>query len=290
MRSRFALLTAGLLSLAGVQQAQAGVVIDFPSFAAACSPGSGLTCVGSTSVAGGNTLRLTPANTGQAGAGYSTTAITLGAGATFSTTFQFRFTQTGGIDPADGITFVVSKATSGLGSTGGGLGYQGVGNSVAVEFDTYNNGEAGHSNHVAVDVNGVLNNYASASPYGQLDCTTGNNIRQGCMSNGDIWSATINYDGSAKLLDVFLQDGAGVIQHLISGFSIDLAGALGTNDAFVGFTAGTGAGYENQDILNWRLANDTSLGNPNNGVPEPASLALLTLAAGAALSARRRRA
>jgi hypothetical protein len=289
MRSRFAILAAGLLSLAGVQQAQAGIVIDYPSFAAACNPGSGLTCVGNTSVAG-TSLRLTPSAPGQAGAGYSTTAITLGAGATFSTTFQFRFTQTGGIDPADGITFVVSKATSGLGAAGGGLGYQGVGNSVAVEFDTYNNGEVGHSNHVAVDVNGVLNNFASANPYGQVDCTTGNNIRQGCMSNGDIWSATINYDGTTQLLDVFLQDGAGAIQHLISGFSIDLGTTLGTTDAFVGFTAGTGAGYENQDILNWRLANDTSLGNPNHGVPEPASLALLALAGGAALSARRRRA
>jgi len=35
--------------------------------------------------------------------------------------------------------------------------------------------------------------------------------------------------------------------------SVDLANTLGLNrgEAFVGFTAGTGAGYENHDILNW---------------------------------------
>jgi hypothetical protein len=283
-RALFASAALALCALAPT--AQAGVVISYPTFTGAC--GSTLTCVGNTSVTGSGDLRLTPATTNQAGAGYSTTAIALGVGATFSSTFQFRFTNTGGIDPADGITFVLAQSATGLGGLGGGLGYAGVGNSVAIEFDTYNNGEAGGSNHVAVDVNGVLNNFASANPYGQSNCTTGNNIRQGCMSNGSIWSATVSYDGTTKLLNVFLQDGGNAIEHLITDYSIDLAATLGTTSAFVGFTGATGAGYENQDILNWRLANDTSLGNPNR-LPEPTSLALLTLAGLASIGASRRR-
>lgn len=286
--TRPTLFAAAALALAAAApHAQAGVVIDYSSFAGAC--GVSLTCVGNTAVTGSGDLRLTPAAAFQAGAGYSNTAITLGAGATFSSTFQFRFTNTGGIDPADGITFVLAQSTAGLGGAGGGLGYNGVANSVAIEFDTYFNGGAdANSNHVAVDVGGALSNFALASPYGQSTCSTGNNIRAGCMSNGNIWSATVSYDGTTQLLNVFLQDGANAVQHLISDYSINLSTVLGTNDAFVGFTGATGSGYENQDILNWRLANDTSLGDPGR-LPEPTSLALLALAGAAALAAGRRR-
>jgi hypothetical protein len=250
--------------------AQASVVLSFPNFTGACV--SALTCVGSTAVSG-NRLRVTPAAGGQSGAGYSTNAITLGTGATFSTTFQFQFTNTGGIDPADGITFVLAANPTGLGSGGGGLGYQGVPNSLAIEFDTFNNGGADlSSNHVAVDVGGVLTNTATANPYGVATCEFPTSyLSTGCMSNGDIWTAIIGYDGTN--LTVSVQDGANAVQTVISSFPINIAAVLGTANAFVGFTGGTGAGFENQDILNWQLANDTSLGPPT--IPEPATLALL---------------
>jgi hypothetical protein len=223
-------------------------------------------------VTGGGALRLSNASPFQAGAGYSTTAITLGTGATFSTTFDFLVTNRGGIAPADGLTFVVSAATAGLGSAGGGLGYLGVPNSVAVEFDTYDNGEVGGSNHVGVDQNGVLANNG-VNPYGVTNCSSTTGFVFGCMSNGDIWSVTIDYDGTTNLLDVYVQDGAAAVQHVVNGLSINISSLLGTNTAFVGFTSATGAGFANHDILNWELANDRSLGNP--GVPEPGSLALV---------------
>src|SRR5450755_1778073 len=97
------------------------------------SPSPPLTSVGSTGavVTGdGTVMRITPAAPGQSGAFYSTAPITLGANDTFSTQFQFRFTNTGGIDPADGITFVLAQNATGLGVGGGGLGYLGVANSV----------------------------------------------------------------------------------------------------------------------------------------------------------------
>lgn len=276
-----------LAALAGVAlapQARAAIVINYANFTGTC--GTTLTCVGTTAVTGSGDLRLTPPIGSAGGAGYSTTAIALGAGATFSTSFQFRMSQAGGIDPADGFTFVVSQATAGLGGVGGGLGYAGVGNSVAIEFDTYNNGEVGGSNHVGLDVNGSLSSLTSTSPYGVSNCTFGNYGATGCLSNGNIWSAFINYDGTTQMLNVSVQETGSPLISLITNYNIDIAAVLGSNNAFVGFTAATGAGYQNHDILNWQLANDTSI---TGHLPEPQGLALLSLAGIAALGAGRRR-
>jgi hypothetical protein len=283
--------TALFAAMAGFgATAQGAVVFDFNTFAGAC--GTTLTCVGNTAVAG-SALRVTPATFFQAGAGYGTTAITLGASATFSTSFQFQITSAGGIDPADGLTFVLAAANAGLGSAGGGIGYGGVPNSVAIEFDTFNNGggDGNSSNHVGVDVNGSLNSNPLVNPYGVVTCDfSGGTIhtRAGCMSNGNVWTATITYDGA--LLDVIVQDGAAAPFTILSDHAIDIAAVLGTNTAFVGFTSGTGSGFANHDILRWRLDNDAVLEPPQPGVPEPGTLALLALGfLGAAVARRRSR-
>jgi len=272
-----ALAAAGVALTAASAQA---TTITFANFAGAC--GTTLTCVGSATSPG--VLRLTPAAVNQTGAAYSTTPITLGAGNIFSTIFQFQFTNTGGINPADGITFVLAANPAGLGGAGGGLGYLGVPNSVAIEFDTFNNGEVGGSNHVAVDTNGALNG-TGVSPYGvDAPCVVNGNTTPGCMSNTHVWTVGIGYDGTT--LTVRVQDGAMAVQNIIS-MPINIAAIMGTPNAFVGFTGGTGAGFENQDILNWQFANTTEL---ITAVPEPATLTLLGLGTvGMGFYRRRRR-
>ena len=104
------------------------------------------------------------------------------------------------------------------------------------------------------------------------------------MSNGDVWIASISYDGTN--LNAAVQDGANPAQTVISNYAIDMTGALGTNQAYVGFTSGTGGGFENHDILSWQFANTTQLAN----VPEPATVASLAIAmAGLGLLRPRRR-
>lgn len=274
-----------VLALTTVSMQARAVEYNYSNF----SSTSGLTLIGNAETASttdGTVLRVTPASGGQSGAAYMTTPVTLGAADTFSTQFQFRFTNPGGWDPADGITFVLAASPTGLGGSGVGMGYAGVPNSVAIEFDTYNNAGYGlgdddgnSSNHVAIDTDGNLTNTDLANVYGNGSCGfPGGNPGQnpytvaGCMSNGDLWTAKISYNGS--LLSVSLDDPAeSSTFNAIQAYPIDIASYLGTNSAYVGFTAGTGAGWENHDIVNWDFANTATL--PTSTAPEPGSVALL---------------
>lgn len=293
----YACLVGGLLIAASY--GYAGTILNYSNF----SSTAGLTLTGSATTTGSPAvLRLTPASTNQAGAAYSSSAVTLGANATFSTQFQFQFTNAGGVDPADGMTFVLAASPNGLGGGGGGMGYGGVPNSVAIEFDTYNNGSANSfgfsplepdsSNHVAIDTNGTITDTATTNVYGIGSCGFSNgtpaqspNTAAGCMSNGDIWTANISYDGTS--LSVSLLDPAkGFTFNALTNQPINIAALLGTTTAYVGFTSSTGAGWENHDILNWTLANTAAVTTPT---PEPTTFLLFGTSLGCALLLRIRK-
>jgi hypothetical protein len=271
-----------LLSAAGLvcalfcgAPAKADVLFTYNGFANT----SGLNLFGNAGTAvtsDGTVLRVAPATTNQSGAAYNTTAVPL-VGNTFSSVFDFRITDAGGIDPADGFTFVVAGAPSGLGGIGQSLGYEGASaNSMAIEFDTFDNGGAdgNSSNHVGIDIGGVLTDLDLNNVYGNQTCDFGSStsyLRAGCLSNGDLWRATINYDGSN--LFVTLNDPSeGSSFTAINSFPIDIASILGSSQAFVGFTSATGGGFENHDITYWQVSNAAA------AVPEPSSTLLSGIA------------
>jgi hypothetical protein len=226
-------------------------------------------------------MRLTPDQGSRSGAFYSTNSLQLGSNATFSTSFQFRMTHAGGT-PADGLAFVLAASPTGLGSSGQGMGYQGVNHSFAIEFDTYDNGfyDSYSNNHVAVSANGSFITSTPVFPYGQNYCF-GN--AAGCMANGDLWTVTVGYDG-ANLSVSLLDPASGTTFAALQNYQVDIASILGTNQAYAGFTAATGALSENHDIIKWTFA-DTAV-VPSN-VPEPGTAWILGLGV-AAIAARRR--
>ncbi|MDE2334750.1 MAG: hypothetical protein KGK10_09460, partial [Rhodospirillales bacterium] len=77
----------------------------------------------------------------QAGSAILANRFALGQGGAFSAMFQFRITPDAS-GPADGFTFVMQQGAASSPQPGGNLGYYGTRHSLAIEFDTYNNGVA----------------------------------------------------------------------------------------------------------------------------------------------------
>ena len=225
-----------------------------------------------------NVLRVTPSTFSQAGSAFSTSAVTLGADVSFSTKFSFNFNKplNGG---ADGLVFVVQTVSNTAGGAGGGIGYAGLLKSVGVEFDNWNNGgiDSNSDNHVGIDLNGNVNSAAI------------NTTLPVVLDSGKDLFSWIDYNGATDLLEVRL---SGVNSRPVSSllsYTVDLAAILGTPNAFVGFTSGTGAAGANHDVISWEFRDTFAPVDVPKGVPEPMSLLLVGVGLAGIGAARRRR-
>ena len=238
--------------------ADAAVVINFPNFSN-CSTlqlNGNAACTASV-------LRVVPALGGQAGSAFSQTIIPLGPGNTFSTFFSFRMSANGGSADtdglgADGFTFTVQPNANTAGGAGGGMGYLGIANSVAAEFDIWNNGPGfgdPDGNHVGIDLNGSINSVVVAPIATRLN-------------DGNVWYAWVDYNGSVlevRVAQTSVRPAAPTLS-----YAVNLNTVIGTTQAYVGFTSGTGAAFANHDILTWTFDNTF---NPIGAAPGPAPAA-----------------
>lgn len=268
-RNFWQVVGAGLLFVAPVwvgSEALAATVNfgDFSDISSLTLNGSAATIGNPVFFNGQNVLRLTN-DLGQGGSAFLTNSITLGSDVSFSTAFSFQITDPQGISDgdgqgADGLVFVVQTNANNVGGAGGGIGYFGIANSVGIEFDTWDNGgfDEFNGNHVGINLNGEIDSVLQA----------GVSTR---MNNGAVWHGWVDYNGAADLLEVRVSETS--IRPLLPSlaYTVDLTATLGTPNAFIGFTSGTGAAGGDHDIRSWQF---NSTFKPI-GVPEPASLLLL---------------
>lgn len=212
-----------------------------------------LTLNGSTSgipVATNSQMTMNTA-TNQTSSAWYPTMQTVGNG--FTTQFQFQISAdtTGTI--ADGFAFVIQSSTAGTtflaeNMGGGYLGYQGLTNSIAVEFDTFQNGWDPNSNHVAIQSNGMAANSVEHSCCGGSAALSVLNSSPGVtLADGNPHTVKITYDGNMTLL-VYI-DGNLVLTS--SSYSLSNLGLMAGGNAVVGFTAATGDDSETTVISNW---------------------------------------
>lgn len=198
-----------------------------------------------------NVLRLTPALKSQAGSTFFTTPFTIDSNTSFQTRFQFRLHGGKGTGGSDGFIFMLQNSAAGanaLGERGGSLGYDDaspssgtpITKSLGIEFDTYKSPWDNNDNHVALLRNGdVTTVLAQGNP--SID-----------LNSGSPRNAWIDYNGGTNVLEVFLSDTTTKPITPLFTRQIDLLTEVGAN-AFVGFSAGTGGLFNNQDITNWQF-------------------------------------
>lgn len=196
----------------------------------------------------GSKLQITPAQQYQAGAAWYATQQSVSKG--FTTTFTFQFTNESS-PPADGIAFLIQNEKSkAIGLTGGAIGYQGIRDSLAVEFDTYQNPGEPNGNHIAVESCGTMGNADSSA------CQLGITTSIGKIADGNVHTVTISYTPGTLL--VFFDDPLTPV--LVVNVNLSkLLKLAGGSKAWAGFTGSTGLYYETQDILSWSFTPGASI-------------------------------
>ncbi len=185
---------------------------------------------GNAIAVGNDCYRLTSAQITQAGSVWYNSLIDLDESFTLYFTLNLGNRDGNG---ADGMAFVLQNQNTSIGSVGGGLGFQGISPSFAVEFDTYQNASDPAYDHIAIQRNGDLNHNGPNNLAGPVQALVGNpNIEDG--NDHDL---KISWDEVTQTLEVYFDctlrvSYTGNIAQQIFG---------GNSQVFWGFTAATGA-------------------------------------------------
>lgn len=195
---------------------------------------SALTLSGTALVSPEGALLLTPSADWASGSVFSTRMISTRA---FSTFFAFRISEPGN-GGADGIVLVAQTVSASLGEVGGGMGYAGVPNSLAIEFDTWQNGWDADDNHTGLLINGDVEH--KDFPPVPLDAQ---------LESGAVWYSWVDYDG--ETLSLRLSRERRRPETALFLHTIDIPALLNGDAAYVGFASATGASHARHEILEW---------------------------------------
>ena len=217
--------------------ANSAVLADFPDF----SDVSKLKLNGDAEQAG-NVLRLTSADGEETGTAFTKKAV-LNKKKSFKTEFNFSMHDTTSA-PGDGMAFIIHSSGKGVvGDGGGGLGFGSIGDSVVVEFDTFDNGGNDEdANEVAIIQNGKAGKTKDAS------------IPSFTLYGGPRW-AWITYKAKSQRMKVYVSDTSTKPASPEVEATVKLDKLLNHGrDKRAGFTAATGGANEFHDVISWTLS------------------------------------
>jgi hypothetical protein len=203
---------------------------------------SGLTLNGVAAI-NGTRLRLTDGGAGEASSAFFNTRVNIQS---FTNDFSFQLTSA----TADGFIFCIQgNSPTALGQSGAKLGYafgkagtSGIGNSVAVKFDIYNNDGEG------TDSTGMFMNGARPT-IPATDMTSSGVV----LLSGDVMKVHMTYDGTTLTWTITdATTGASFTTSVV----VDIPSFVGSSTAYVGFTGSTeSSSTAIQDILTWTYLN-----------------------------------
>jgi Flp pilus assembly protein TadG len=206
-------------------------LVNFPSGFASAS--SSLALNGSAFISGTH-IRLTTSSGGLAGTAYYANPIPVG---TFSSTFSFQLTNPN----ADGMTFLLQNSgKTAVGNAGGDLGFGGIGHSVCIKFDLYNNAGEG------VNSTGFFS--GGVDPFTPATDMTSTGIN---LHSGHVFNVSVTYNGTA--LSWTVTDATTAATGTFSA-AANIPALIGSSTAYVGFSGGTGGLTAQQDVLSWTLS------------------------------------
>jgi hypothetical protein len=211
----------------------------------------------------------------QAGSFFSNTRIAV---AGFTTSFSVRLHEGSQPSYADGFTFVLqANSPTALGQAGGGIGYQGIANSVAIKFDTYDNegeqnpDETMTGGSTGLFYGGDLPTIPHAAFPGEvnieLDRTQVNLLSQSTKVITLTYTYNASNPAASVLHETILDPDHGTTPEFTHDYTVNIPALLGTDTAYVGFTGASGSGgfYELEDILSWQFSSQATLpGAPTN--------------------------
>ena len=190
----------------------------------------------------GSRLQLTDGGLFEAASAFFNTAVNVQS---FTNDFTFQLSNAG----ADGMTFTIQgNGPTALGPRGGGLGYgpdapgaaPGIGNSVAVKFDIYDNAGEG-PNSTGLYSNGV-------SPTTPATALTGIDLH-----SGHVFSAHMTYNGTT--LAMTITDVSNPALTFSTSYAVNIPAIIGASAGYIGFTGGTGVCLVTQEIITWTYQN-----------------------------------
>ncbi len=163
---------------------------------------------------------------------------------TFTSDFDFRVTPPTGTAPGNGFTFTIqNQGVSAVGGGGSGLGSSGISKSLAIKFDS-NTPVTGGTSSTGYYLNGAM-------PTTPATSLAVNGIS---LPTGDLMHAHITYDGTTLYWSI--QDMNSIqLEIFYANVAINIPNVIGSNTAYVGFTASSGTDVSIQDILDWTFSN-----------------------------------